>query len=334
MTTHLTLSDLLLVARLQRRAISLCPIEALVHPQLPVWTALRSLLPLDETRAITFVLDEVRGDGRHLQGFIQAVQSSAHPEMYIRNISPHLDGEQEAGKDSRTVWSRLINHIVSEAGERRLQRIYGVVPDGGEALEVLHSLGFSVYTREEIWQLGPDAHPQAAAQVGIRPEQSTDVFRLNQLYREVVPHLVQQAEALAENRGIEAICGPVAWEQGEGFVLEHNSEVRGYGHLTPGRTGHWLTWLVHPSAYDESARLVDYGLALLNYYPPLPVYCAVREYQGGVRSPLQERGFAPLSLQCRMVKHTTVRVTEPARALVTALETRAEVSRPTASRSE
>ena len=137
-----------------------------------------------------------------------------------------------------------------------------------------------------------------------------------------------------QQQGIEAICGRAAWEYGEGFVLEDEAGIAGYGHLMPGRIGHWLTTLIHPRAYDSAEKLLDYGLALLNYYPPNPVYCAVREYQGGLRAPLQDRGFRAVAVRCRTVKHTTVRVKEPARALVPALEKRAEASRPTASRSE
>jgi hypothetical protein len=50
----------------------------------------------------------------------------------------------------------------------------------------------------------------------------------------------------------------------------------------------------------------------------------VREYQAGVRMPLEDRGFRFLTTYCCLVKHTTVRVTEPARNLVQALEQRAK----------
>jgi hypothetical protein len=228
----------------------------------------------------------------------------------------------------------LLNHIVSTAGERGLQRVFASAPDDSEALHLLLGAGFSVYTREEIFCLAPDTHPQAVTQNGIRPEQSTDGWEINQLYRAIVPHLVQQAEAFTKSEGIETVCDPIVWERGEGFVLEDPTGMSGYGHLMPGRAGHWLTILVHPRAHDQVEKLLDYGLALLNYYPPYPVYCAVREYQGGIRAPLEDRGFEAVSLQCRLVKHTTVRVKEPARTLVHALEKRAEAPTPTASRTE
>jgi hypothetical protein len=201
-------------------------------------------------------------------------------------------------------------------------------------LSILLGAGFTVYTREEIFSLAPDTHPQAVAQEGIRPEQSVDEWPISQLYRKVTPHLVQQAEAIARSRESEARFGPIAWEQGEGFVLREQEDVIGYGHLMPGNKGHWLSILIQPEAYHCAGKLLDYGLALLNYYPPRPVYCAVREYQQGQRKSLTERGFQSLSLQCRLVKHTTAWVKEPARNLVPALEKRAKAPTPTASHTE
>jgi hypothetical protein len=333
MIAPFTLRDLLLLKQMQKQHTSLCPVETLTRPQAPIWAALASLLPLDEARLFTFVLTERRRDEKCLLGFVQVEQPPTRPEMYIRHISPRLDNG-DPHEDTRAVWNRLLNYVSATAGDRGLQRIYACAAEGGETLQALLGAGFSMYAREEIFCLGPDTHPQAVAQKGIRPEQSTDGWPLNQLYRDTVPHLVQQAEALTESKGIEAICGPIARENGEGFVLEDQTGIAGYGHLMPGRSGHWLTILVHPRAYNEAVKLLDYGLALLNYYPPYPIYCAVREYQGGIRTPLQERGFEAISLQCHTVKHTTVRVKETARTLVHALEKRAEARTPTASRTE
>jgi hypothetical protein len=155
-----------------------------------------------------------------------------------------------------------------------------------------------------------------------------------------VPRLVRQAESPAEfgvdgfdSEGIagEPLCGPQGWGQGEGFCLEDRQGLAGYGYLRSGRIGHWLNILVHSRATDRAGDLLDYGLALLNYYPPYPVYCGVREYQGGVRVPLAQRGFALLSSQCLLVRHLLARVKESARGLVPALEKRVEAPTTTVS---
>ena len=89
-----------------------------------------------------------------------------------------------------------------------------------------------------------------------------------------------------------------------------------------------------PRVAERAGDLLDYGLALLNYYPPHPVYCGVREYQGGVRVPLSKRGFTLFSSQCLLVRHILARVKEAARGLVPALEQRVEAPTTTVSPTE
>ena len=334
MITPFTLHYTILVAQLQKKYVSLCPVDALTRPRAPLFAALGSLFALDDTRSLTFVLDEQRRDGQRLQGFIQIDHPAARPEAYIKHLAPRLDTEDESYKEIRTIWSRLLSHAVSASGERGRQRVFACAPEGQGILGALLSAGFMVYTHEEIFGLAPDTHPQAVAQKDIRPEQSVDAWPISQLYRQVTPHLVQQAEILTGSRDHRAGFGPIAWEQGEGFVSQEQGIITGYGHLMPGRTGHWLSILIQPQRYGHVDKLLDYGLALLNYYPPRPVYCSVREYQGGLRAPLIERGFKPISLQCRLVKHTTAWAKEPARNLVPALEQRAKAPTPTASQTE
>jgi hypothetical protein len=334
MITPFTLHYTILVAQLQKQYVSLCPVEALTRPSVPLLAAFGSLFALDDTRSLTFVLDEQRRDGQRLQGFIQVDLPAGRPEAHIKCLAPQLDADGESHKEIRTIWNRLLSRAVSASGERGLQRVFACAPDGQGILGVLLSAGFMVYTREEILALAPDAHPQAVAQQGIRPEQSVDAWPISQLYRQVTPHLVRQAEMLTDSGEHRGGFGPIAWERGEGFVLKEQETITGYGHLMPGRTGHWLSILIQPQQYDRVDKLLDYGLALLNYYPPRPVYCSVREYQGGLRVPLIERGFEPISLQCRLVKHTTAWAKEPARNLVPALEQRAKAPTPTASQTE
>jgi len=244
--------------------------------------------------------------------------------MYVQCLTPRLDADE----DAHAVWNRLTNHLVATAGEQGIQRVFACAADGSEEMIALLGAGFNVYTREDVFRLAPRVHLHSARQDAVRPEQSTDRWDISRLYRAITPHLVQQAESPVDGTDVECLCGPMAWSEGEGLVLDGHDGIVGYGHLTSGRVGHWLNILVHSRAYHRAGTLLDYGLALLNHYPPYPVYCAVREYQGGVRALLQERGFDLFSGQCRLVRHTTGRVKEPARGLVPGLEKRVEA--PTA----
>ena len=303
--------------------------EALTRPQSIVWTALISLLPFEEGASYTYVLNEQRRDGKQLQGFIQAKCPVAQSSMHVRSMMPHPDDE-----DAQAVWNRLTSHLATAAGERGIEHIFACAADGSPEIDALLAAGFSAYTREHLFCRTAGTYPQARAKNGVRSEQSTDVWETVQLYRAVTPHLVQQAESPSDHADADWLCVPDAWNQGEGLVLQDRLGVAGYCHLTPGPLGHWLSILVHPRAYDQAPALLDSCLALLDYYPTHPVYCAVREYQGGIVAPLEERGFALHSVQCRMVRHTTVRAKEPARALVPALETRVEAPTTTVTPTE
>lgn len=323
------LRDLYLVGRPIEHVV-LCPIEALTRPRLPIWAALTSMLPLADGQPLTLVLDERRGQGRQCQGFIQARQSLTLKAVYIQRLMPALD----ADKDAATIWTRLINHTVTVAAQRGIQRVFSCAVEGSSEMAVLVSAGLNQYTREDIYRLAPNAHPQATAPTTIRPEQSVDQWNIGQLYRQITPRLVQQAESPTQEITGDQLCGPLGWGQGEGFCLEDRQGIVGYGYLRSGRVGHWLSISVHPRATEQAGDLLDYGLALLNYYPPRPVYCGVREYQSGIRAPLAQRGFALFSSQCLLVRHLLIRVQEPARGLVPALEKRVEAPTTTVSPTE
>jgi hypothetical protein len=319
------LRDLGLLVQLQKAHVSLCPIETLTRPQSPVWEALASLLPFDEAKSWTLVLHEQR-QGDKQTGFLQAKQPPGRPTLHIQRLTPPLDG----GEDTQAAWSQLINYAVTAAGDRGIQRIFSCAGNGSPERAVLSAAGFSLYAREDIYRLDAASYSQAHAPNGVRPEQSVDLVGINRLYGEITPRLVQQAETPA-GTSTGWLYEPMDWNRGEGFVLEDKVGIAGYGHLLSGLIGHWLRILVHARAYDRASDLVDYGLALLNYYSPLPVYCGVREYQGGIRVPLEERGFQMFSAQCRLVRHTMARVKEPARSLVPALEKRVEAPTTTVS---
>ena len=323
------LRDLYLVGQPKEHVV-LCPIEALTRPQVPLWADLTSLLPLSEEQSLTLVLNEQRGQGKQCQGFIQAKQSLAHKTVYIQRLMPALNADQDAA----AIWTRLLNHIITAAAQSGMQRVFSCVAEGSPEMAALTGAGMNQYTREDIFRLAPDTHPQVAAPPGIRPEQSADQWNLGQLYRQVTPRLVQQAESPAEELTGDRLSGPLGWGQGEGFCLEDRHGIAGYGYLRSGRIGHWLSILVHPRAAERAGDLLDYGLALLNYYPSYPVYCGVREYQGGVRVPLAQRGFALFASQCLLVRHTLARVKEAARGLVPALEKRVEAPTTTVSPTE
>jgi hypothetical protein len=272
----------------------------------------------------TYVCDEMQG-GRRMAGFAQARIRKEGSEADVVYLTPSLSVAEE----TVAVWCRLLEYLCLEAGEQGIQRIFAHLPEDGPEVEVFQQVGFSLYTREDVFRLvqmpSDLSHPEMRT---VRPQQPTDNWGLQGLYAAVAPRLVQQAETFTA-RGWEATS--VSWlgqTKREGYVMEDKGEVIGYLRIRKGQTGHWLKMLLHPQAYERADELIKQSLSLLAEYPPRPSYCCLPRYQGGLRAPLEAKGFQLFASQCAMVKHTTVRVKEPALKLVPALEKRAEAATP------
>jgi len=116
-----------------------------------------------------------------------------------------------------------------------------------------------------------------------------------------------------------------------GFI-DPRGRLLGFSHVLRGRRGSWLRVMTHPEAHEVATEMVDDALGMLSRYPSRPVYCTVRDYQGGMQAPLEERGFSLADTHSLLAKHTTVRIGESRRKLLASLEKRVEPA-PTISRS-
>lgn len=334
------LRDLLLVGNLQKKGTCLDPEIALTRPYSPLLAALSSYFLMPEAGTLTFIL-ETMDQSSHVQGLAQMQQRRGRPEADVIYLAPSLRQPFDEAQDTAfstaegapAVWYRLLNHLCTRAGELGIQRLFACLAEDGQEIETFQQVGFSQYTREDIFRLnGLSESHQRLDGVNMRPQQAVDAWALQRLYANVAPRLVRQAESLGE-RGWER--SSVDWPlraRSEGYILEDNEEILSYLLFSGGRIGHWMRILLHPQAYDRADEVIQHGLAFLSHYPPCPIYCSVREYEGGLRAPLQDWGFEPFGSQAILVKHTTVRIKEPARKLVPALDKRAEVATPTLSR--
>ena len=260
-----------------------------------------------------------------MAGFAQGRMRKVASEADVVYLTPSLTVAEEAA----AMWGRLLENLCLEAGEQGVQRIFARLPEDGPEVEAFQQVGFSIYAREDIFHLTrmPSDLPQPEDRT-VRRQQAADSGELQGLYASVAPRLVQQAENLT-TRDWETTPGPwLRQARREGYVLEDQGEIIGYLQIRQGQIGHWLEMLLHPQAYERADELVVQSLSLLAEYPHRPTYCCLRRYQGGLRVPLETRGFQPFASQCVMVKHTTVRVKEPALKLVPALEKRAEAATP------
>ncbi len=327
MARPLGLNDLRSIRDLQLQGVELDYERARLWPHSPLNAALASRLPFTEIGASTIVLYANHNGKQHPLGFIQTRSRTHRPEADITFIAPSLDAQQ----DVVTTWYRLLAEATNALCEKGCQRIYVQLAEDNEAEQVFRQSGFTVYSHEDIYLLPAEriqAYPRPIGPRTLRRQRNRDGWNLLRLYNASTPRLVQQAEGMMNGEGKLGKLGDW-WEQalGTGYVLDGHadSNLVGAVRLTRGSAAHWLRIYLHPEAHKQAGELVCGALTLINTGHPRPVYCSVREYEGGIRASLEEAGFEIQARRSLLVKHATVRVKEPALWTVPVLEKPAPV---------
>lgn len=367
MITPFGLRHILLMRDLQSCSTIVDVNSILAEPVSPLRAALRGYFLGPASGIFTYVL-QARDHQTVLRGFAQTRVHGADLWSVVC-LAPALDnsplGSRSAGEDAATIWYRLLLHLCIAAGEHGVQRLFARLLADGPAEEVFRQAGFAVYVHEQVFtRLAAQGTGKLSSR--LHPVQNEDLWHIQKLYHKVTPRLVLQVEEADATSGN---CGPLEllfppgltrtkWSGRAGLLSPsalfrpqlyaeqgyalwgHNGEILGYLCILMGARGSWLRIMVCPGEQDRAAEMLDHALAVLAGSPverdagsaPRPVYCAVREYQGGMQALLEERGFVPFNNYSLLVKHTTVRIRQPLRKLTHALEKRAEIA-PTVSQS-
>jgi hypothetical protein len=283
--------------------------RATLWPHTPLRAALASYLPFSCIGASTYVLESWEGD-EHTLGFVQARRRPGRPEWDVVYLAPSLSRAAQA------VWVNLLNYLCTKAGEQGTQRLFAKLTTAGVEAEAFRQAGFSPYAGEQIFRRDANTLPSSSP-LRVRLQRTTDAWGLQRLYANCVPRPVQQIEGEVGSEGRLGIIG------GRGYVLEEQGEIVGYLQVVRGAMGHWLKITVHPQSRDQADGLVRDGLALLGGSLK-PIYSSLREYEADIRGALADCGFEPVGERSLWVKHTTVRVREPAQVRRPVLEAKAE----------
>jgi hypothetical protein len=319
------LSDILLLKRLQDQVVCLDLEAALLWSPAPLSLALLECLSLNQGRSATFV-EENHATGRPAQGFLQAWDRSDRLSCDVEFLAPPLDGST----GSAQLWQELLEHLTTVKGESGLQRIFATVPDSGPAPDVFRQSGFSVFARRHILRL-EELPPDIGSDIStcFRPARDTDAASIQRLRTAVIPRAVQNAEGGIHTER-DAVASLLWWRsrQTREYVWKEDSGVKAHVRVVSGPHGHWLRLLLEPLVAGEADTVLHNSLCLLASYPPRPLYCATREYEGGLRGTLDSLGFEHMASELLMVKHTTVRARVPVNALSPALEKGVETATP------
>ncbi len=320
--------DFLLIHNLRRQTTKLTASLALSQPYSVLGAALTSIVPWNDAKVVTYVLQQRQHDLAR-NGFLQAQKRPGRPESDILLLAPALD----AAQGHPAIWEKLLSHYSNEATRQQIARIYADVPDQPLLINTFMHVGFRIYTRQTIWRL-PAHHAEVFAQQPtaiIRLQQKQDDWALQRLYTQVTPAPVRQAEGLPTDS--ELALPILDWWQPfahSSFVLEAAGTLCGCIRIGYGTQGIWLQIWQNPLSTnnDHLMQLLCFALTEIRQKRliRLPVYVGVRDYQGGVGSVLADYGFAPFLDRAKMVKHSVQWVKHVAPVLLPVLEARPEIA--------
>ncbi len=320
--------DFFLIHSLSRQATKLNATIALSQPYSVLGAALTSIVPWNDAKVVTYVLQQRQHDLAR-NGFLQAQKRSGRPESDILLLAPTLDATQ----GHPAIWEKLLSHYSNEAAKQHIARIYADVPDQPLLTNTFMHVGFRIYTRQTVWRLSAH-HVEAfnhSHEATIRPQQSEDDWALQRLYTQITPAPVQQAEGFQTD---SALAPPILdWWQPFGYsnyVLEEAGSLCGCIRIGYGMQGIWLQiWQnTLSTSTDHLHHLLGFALTEIRqkHTLRLPIYIGIRDYQGGVGSVLADYGFAPFLDRAKMVKQLVQWVKRVAPVFVPVLEATPEIA--------
>jgi hypothetical protein len=311
-----TAGDSLRVYRLQRKGISLDLQRSLTQPSKPLLEAWLAFLTQQEMGRPTYVLADLR-DG---EGFVQVRFRPHQAAADVSFLAPAL----EEGRDRSNVWSRLLDGASVEVAGRGIQRLFANLPESGAEADLFYQSGFTLYAGEEVFRVTRPPELDDAEEIpGLRPQRPEDWPSIQRLCVAITPQRVRQAEGgISVAAGMERNC--------QHYVLpgEGDEELVAVVGICIGGQARWLRLLVHPDARDVAEGLIRRALEIMDHHPAHPVYCNVRQYEGGVRAALEAAGFQHYASRALMVRHTLAWSKTAVPELATALKASAEIAPP------
>lgn len=195
--------------------------------------------------------------------------------------------EDESSDD--TAWLHILDAMAVEAGKRGAHLLAAEVDENLPLFKTMRTASYSIYARQEIWQLLPGTDLLPVEPVELTEATDADLMGIQTLYSSIVPRLMQQIPDLPDD--------------GHGLVYRKEERIAGYIAISEGKSGVYLMPHLHPDVFSEASAILAAVVAQTNRGHKLPVYVRVRRYQDWLDDALLELGFECRSRQAVMVKH-------------------------------
>jgi hypothetical protein len=255
---------------------------------------LTAFLPLTQ-ESLLYVAEE---DGK-VVGFVQASGQTPSLTLPARIRALQVLNLCVAGEsDEQDAAPPLIEHLVHDAGQKGVHRLFVRVPLDDPLLPLFRMQGFRQFATESVlFAESPQPHSDGEM-VGARAYKHHDERRLYSLYRRVTPPAVAQLEA-PTYAGFRASRG----QGGQQEVVER-LELVAWSRVHRGSQArpYILSFMALPEQ-PLAEELADHVLAGC---AGQPAWASLRHYDAAMIDALRGRGFSSLLTQGLLVRDTTV----------------------------
>ena len=257
------------------------------------------------------------------EAFAQVWPRADRQEWDLAFVAPTLDAHQ----GTPDLWHKLLSHLIVLGAGEGVLRIYARSPEDGELEAVLRRAGFAVVAREEIFALSHQRVPAPRPQ-GLRRVDHQDREALEELYLQVVPPLVHQAEGFSHSwRAASQRVRPGLVSEEE-YIWSAEGKAVAHLRLCSGAKRHWLEIVVRSECRAELLPHIRCLLSLTGHSVSAPVYCPVPDYGVGLGWLLRTLGFESYARQVLLVAHTVARVPVRRQMVVPGLERGVDIGAP------
>ncbi len=180
----------------------------------------------------------------------------------------------------------LLDHLTAHAGTWQAHQIIAEIDENSPLFQSLRQCGFSVYSRQKIWDLSEVSLPDNLS-AHWRKKKDVDLTAIQNLEHKIIPPLLLPIETFST---------------ASGGLLCQADELLAYIDVIYGSQGIFLRPLVHPNVENIHGKLLSL-LADLSEQNEEPIYLCVRSYQAWIEPILEEMGASVGPRQAVMVKH-------------------------------
>ena len=252
--------------------------------------------------------------------------NSQQPERIIGQVR-HILGQEDArftflapaSDIDAGSFTEMLEYLIKKLGEHKAQNLIAEVDESSDCFELLRRAGFSIYTRQQIWQVSRVPKPRGET-FNWREIAPVDEFNARKLYHAVVPTMVQQVE-------------PTPWEELRGWVLYQNGDLMAYVYVIEGPRGIWVQPFIHTDMEDIYSQIIQL-LAHLRPKERRPAYVCLRSYHGGLAPHLEALDAKVSGSQAVMVRRLTAAVKKPELARLPAINGKEQPTTPYSHTSE